>query len=664
MQTRSDLFQQRGIEGLYEQSVEERAQGFAWMGREVTFWLPSGRGKRLYVEGFFDKEHHAGAEGGDGPITLSLEGAAGARTTIEITEAGAFRLDENLSMLFPPRWLILRASDVFVPYEIGESDDRRELSVIIFRVVADDVVIADFRDEWDPDVFAGFYPQSDAERERGGAWMGRTSRCPLAPSLGGTVRIEGDVDIGSHRKMRGNAVVTLTVGEPGEEGTTLILDGSGSFEIEHYLGRSPVVPRVRLVSDRVFRPKDIGVGEDARELALRLTHIRVDDRVVMDLRSSHDVAQQKDLLLRGGLNIVGYVRTESGVGESARVAVKCADAADLGVAVVDCSDLSVGRASDFSIVARTESHNPYRVNVFHVNADQTIFVKEALGLQFYEGRYNIGFWAWELSEFPKQWLPAFEVVDEVWCPSQFIVDAVAKRSPVPVVRIPHAIDFSVPENVSRKYFGLPEDLFLFLVMYDFRSVHARKNPEAAIEAFLKAFPESGTAGLVIKTQNADIDREGRARIKEYLAGRTNIFFIDGTLSRPDIYGLESVCDTFISLHRSEGFGFALAECMYLGKPVIATNWSGNVDFMTAGTGCLVDYELKKLEKDYGPYTRGQKWAEPNIDHAAWYMKKIVADDIFRRSIGLAASKHIRSTLSPREVGKLYRRRLAEIDRLF
>jgi glycosyltransferase involved in cell wall biosynthesis len=127
--------------------------------------------------------------------------------------------------------------------------------------------------------------------------------------------------------------------------------------------------------------------------------------------------------------------------------------------------------------------------------------------------------------------------------------------------------------------------------------------------------------------------------------------------------LESTCDCFVSLHRSEGFGLGLAEAMYQGKPVIGTDWSGNTDFMNAENSCPVRYSLERLDQSFGPYSKGQTWAEPDSDHAAWFMRRLVEDDSYRRRIAAAGQETIRSDYSPRAVGRRYLERLALISRL-
>jgi glycosyltransferase involved in cell wall biosynthesis len=241
------------------------------------------------------------------------------------------------------------------------------------------------------------------------------------------------------------------------------------------------------------------------------------------------------------------------------------------------------------------------------------------------------------------------------------MNAVAAKSPVPVVRMPHAIEFDVPAGFSRAQFGLPDDRFQFLMMYDMHSAQGRKNPHAVIDAFRRAFPQSNGVGLVVKVQNTKSNPEDFAELKRELADLPNVALIDRTMTRNEVYGLESVCDSFVSLHRSEGFGLGLAESMYVGKPVIGTNWSGNTDFMNARNSCPVDCQLIKLDRDYGTYYRkGNTWADPDVGHAAWYMKKLVADEPWRQSISMEGQRTIRTSFSPRAIGDLYVSRLRQI----
>jgi len=238
---------------------------------------------------------------------------------------------------------------------------------------------------------------------------------------------------------------------------------------------------------------------------------------------------------------------------------------------------------------------------------------------------------------------------------------------VPVVHMPHAMSFERPAEPTRARFGLPPGAFLFLSMYDMRSSHERKNPRAVVDAFRLAFPgarsENGAVGLVLKVMNVNSSPGDFAALREHIDAVPGIFVIDETISRENVYRLQASCDCFISLHRSEGFGLGLAESMFLGKPVIGTNWSGNVDFMNPENSCPVRFQLVRLDEDHGPYPRGQLWADPDLEHAAEFMQRLVRDSTYRDRIATEGQRTMKRDHSPRLVGQRYRKRLEEIARL-
>jgi glycosyltransferase involved in cell wall biosynthesis len=365
---------------------------------------------------------------------------------------------------------------------------------------------------------------------------------------------------------------------------------------------------------------------------------------------------------KDGLNIIGYVRSEHGLGESARLCSRACEAAALPCSLHDFNANNNSRIADVSWAHKIAPDNLHPVNLFHINADQLPVARALLGADFFAGRFNIGFWHWELPEFPEAWRGAFDLLDEVWVPTQFVRSAVAAKSPLPVMVMPHAIRCDVNPVLTRAGLGLPKAHFLFLTMYDTHSFQERKNPQAAIDAFRKAFPNPREVSLVVKINNPASAPQEVRDLKARLAGVPGVIVLDRIFSRQEVYSLEGFCDAFVSLHRSEGFGLGLAESMWLGKPVVGTSWSGNVDFMNADNSCPVDYRLVRLEQDYGPYPRGQEWADPDLDHAAWYLAKLVADAGWRQAIAARGRDTIRSQFSPEVVGAMYRRRLEEIRR--
>jgi glycosyltransferase involved in cell wall biosynthesis len=358
-----------------------------------------------------------------------------------------------------------------------------------------------------------------------------------------------------------------------------------------------------------------------------------------------------------GMNIVGFFQHEFGIGESARCCANAAKAAGIPVALnlANMGTHSTGAGTQWSDAYQTD--NPHPVNLFHLDSPQIKFVREALGGGFMAGRYNIGYFAWELPEYPDYSLSNLDYVDEVWVPSEFVRQSIAEKSPVPVLVMPHSVEFNVPADATRAKFGLPQDDFLFLVMFDNNSSQSRKNPQAAIKAFQMAFPDPKGVKLVVKTHGSKANPEDFLALQAALGNSPDVILIDRTLGHDELRGLQSLCDCFVSLHRSEGFGLALAECMYLGKPVIATNWSGNLQFMDEQTACMVNYRMVELDETSGPYKKGQRWAEPDPEHAAWWMKKIVEDPAFRAGVAGRGRAGIVNDFSRLKIGGMYEKRL-------
>ncbi len=364
-----------------------------------------------------------------------------------------------------------------------------------------------------------------------------------------------------------------------------------------------------------------------------------------------------------GINIAGFLAADLGVGESARCMVRAADAAGIPSALVPLKLHCKNRLGDTTFSDRLQETNPYDVNVVHIDPPAARDLDHHHGPGFRAGKYNIGYFAWELPEFPDAWVPSFDYFDEIWCPSDFTTAAVAAKSPLPVLTMPHSIAFDEPAGhaaVWRARFGLPADAFLFLTLFDLNSYSARKNPRAVIEAYRLAGLAGRGAALVIKVQNVAGNEADFAALQAAVRDLPGTVLLTETLSRADVYVLEAACDVFVSLHRSEGFGLAVAECMRLGKPVISTNWSATAEFVSRDNGCPVRCRLVTLEQNHGPYAKGSTWAEPDPAHAADCMRALYHDRKLAARLGAAARETIATRYSPAVIGPRYRRRLDRI----
>ena len=360
-----------------------------------------------------------------------------------------------------------------------------------------------------------------------------------------------------------------------------------------------------------------------------------------------------------GINLIGYIRGEIGLGESCRLVAGSLDEAALDFTICNYEQISSMRHGDTTWDQKITDTTPYNINLIHIQPYELPFAFMRIGRKAWDRRYNIAFWLWELEKFPQQWENALKLVDEVWTPSEFASRSIRLVTDKPVHTIPYGISIPDAQGAGRRQFSLPNGKFLFLCMYDCNSYFERKNPMAAISAYKTAFtPEEQGAGIVIKLNNPK--KMDMQIIREELSGYSNVFFIEEVLEKKQVNELISCVDAYVSLHRSEGFGLIPAEAMMLGTPVIATNWSANTEFMNNETACMVGYSFITIEKDHGPYEAGNRWADPDINQAAEYMRKLYEDTVFHRQIADSAKAHINEMLAPARAAALIRERIAEI----
>jgi glycosyltransferase involved in cell wall biosynthesis len=356
-----------------------------------------------------------------------------------------------------------------------------------------------------------------------------------------------------------------------------------------------------------------------------------------------------------GVNLIGYLTADNGVGEAARLVASSLEAAGVPRALVNFEAGSRRRRGDGAL-AGLGAANPYGVNLVHVNADQVRVFAAHHGPGFFAGRYNIGFWMWELADFPPEWDDRFHWFDEIWTPSAFTSEAIARRAPVPVWTSPLPLLQHRTAALERDHFGIPEDRFVFLFAFDFASVFERKNPLGVVEAFRRAFRRDDRVLLVLKCANADADPTNADRLRDTCDG-DSVRLLDKYLARPEVASLMHAADAYVSLHRSEGYGLTMAEAMGIGKPVIATGYSGNLQFMDARNSFLVPYRLVEVNGSAGPYPPGRLWAAPDTGEAAALMRQVFEDRATAAQVGERARADMATRLSPEAVGTAIRERL-------
>jgi glycosyltransferase involved in cell wall biosynthesis len=276
--------------------------------------------------------------------------------------------------------------------------------------------------------------------------------------------------------------------------------------------------------------------------------------------------------------------------------------------------------------------------------------------------YRIGYWYWEFDTIPDSWIAQAAKVDEVWTATNFVAKGLRERLSIPVRTLFPGVKLGVYQRRDREYFGIEDGKFTFLFTFHMMSVMERKNPKGLIRAFKQAFREEDAVQLVLKTSFGDRHPAQIQELRDAAAG-ANITVIDQVYNPDEVLSLMDACDAYVSLHRSEGLGLTMAEAMLMGKPVIATNFSGNVDFMDDSNSLLVPYELVKLGKPIPPYDADLEWAEPSTEHAAQLMRRVYDDQAWAREVGARGKASAEANLSLDAAGRRIAARLEEIKSL-
>ncbi|MGA8364213.1 MAG: glycosyltransferase [Solirubrobacteraceae bacterium] len=366
------------------------------------------------------------------------------------------------------------------------------------------------------------------------------------------------------------------------------------------------------------------------------------------------------------VRVTGYLSHTLGLGAAGRGYAQALQAA--GVAVSTASvplhhlELPVelqdgyGRHG-FEDVAHDGVHHGFEIVA--VNADELPSFVGRLGEDYFQGP-RIGIWGWEIDTIPVRWQRAFALVQEVWVYSRFMAENIGAAAPVPTIALPPPVQ-APAEPVVPLRLDVPDDGFLFLFVFDYLSTIQRKNPVGLIEAFKRAFAPGEGPRLLLKTINGPLRPLAEEEVLWAAHGRPDIHVIDRSLSGGELNGLMVACDAYVSLHRSEGFGLTMAEAMAIGKPVIGTGYSGNLDFMNAENSYLVEYELGRVGPDCEIYPPEGTWAGPSVEHAAELMRRVVEQPEEAAAIGARAREDVARELSPQATGEAMRRRLEELD---
>ncbi len=364
-------------------------------------------------------------------------------------------------------------------------------------------------------------------------------------------------------------------------------------------------------------------------------------------------------LARGGVNVFGHFCYPSGLRTSVESVVEGVRRAGLGVSL---RDIWADREGDDPHHAAFNGLELYDTTIIHTQPEpffEASYLRS--GVSPRDPRtYRIGYWYWELDTIPESWLQQAAQVDELWAATGFVADAMRERFDLPVFQVMPGVELPTFDPRPRAYFDLPDEKFTFLFVFHMMSIMERKNPLGLIKAYRQAFGDDPKVSLVLKTSFGEKHPGLMTEMREAAKG-AGITIIDAIYSQEETLSLMRASDCYVSLHRSEGYGLTMAEAMLLGKPVIATGYSGNVDFMDAGNSLLVDYEVVTLKRDFPPYVAGSRWAEPSVDHAATLMRRVYENQAWAKNLGAKAKADLQERMSIEASGRRMAARLAEIE---
>lgn len=368
-----------------------------------------------------------------------------------------------------------------------------------------------------------------------------------------------------------------------------------------------------------------------------------------------------DLVRTLGVDVVGFLRGGLGLGQAARLYVASLQAAGVPVRTTSIDPHMPNvpgahpKTTEFADL-HLDEELPF--NLVCVNAPELPRFAADVGPKLFEGRYTIGVWAWETDLVPRSWDRAFSLVDEIWVYSTYVAEVIGRAAPCPVVRVPLPIVAPDPAG-AQVSFPLPEG-FTFLFLFDFYSTLQRKNPLGLLEAFTRAFEPGEGPHLLLKSFNGDYKPDRLAQLREAASERPDVHLVDQFVPEAERAALMVACDCYVSLHRSEGFGLTLGEAMALGKPVIGTGYSSNLDFMSPENSYLVRHGMTEVGPEGENYPAAGRWAEPDLDHAAQLMREVWTDREGAARRGQRARQDIAQDFSLEAVGDLASARLKRV----
>jgi glycosyltransferase involved in cell wall biosynthesis len=432
-----------------------------------------------------------------------------------------------------------------------------------------------------------------------------------------------------------------------------------------WLRRATLPPQFRPLDElRLFRHADPAIATTFPLSAIRdwpqLAYTHLPSRVDAAWLRALDDDCAAPLGAQPGVNILGFFRYTSGLQQAVRSTVDSLSRVNVRT-----------QLRDFPVVFLREPRNRdefdslelFDITILNTGIDVPASeVYRKSGLHPRPGTHRVAIWWWEMETIPERWHDRGEGVDEIWAPTRFIADAMRTTFRKPVYTMNPGISLTPFTPLPKRDFGLDDSRFTIGFVFDMNSRMQRKNPLGLIESFRRAFHPSEAVQLVLKVSPPEsYYMDQWETLRAAVAATPNVTLIDRVLSRAELLAFLNACDAYASLHRSEGFGLTCAESMLLGKPVLATAYSGNLDFMTSDNSYLVRADRVVLREDIDPYPKGAVWAEPDLDDAARQLRSMFVDRDEATAKGARARCEVAATLAVVAAGERMKQRILEIQ---
>lgn len=351
-----------------------------------------------------------------------------------------------------------------------------------------------------------------------------------------------------------------------------------------------------------------------------------------------------------GLNIIGYTDGLFGLGEAVRLNIKAARKTNIPLNIINFEKVKQNSNYEYSF--------KYSVNLVQISSNDLDDFFRVIDPEFFRDKYTILFLMWESEFLPEKLKKNVTLFNEIWTASSYCQKLFKKIFDGDIIVVPHPIEVDLkPIQNQNPTIFFNENKFSYLFIFSYHSSIERKNPFFLIEAFTKAFGNNQDVELVIKTNGAKYFKSAERKLSQARANQKNITIIDFDLDRNEINHLINNCDCYVSMHHSEGYGLTLAEAMCLSKPTIATNYSGNTQFMNENNSFLVDYQLGLIENpdaNFGPKTM---WANPIIEDTIKKLKEVYKNPDLRKEKAKNAQLFVKEKLSFYAVGSIMKNRL-------